>query len=77
LAHAYNRLVTRSNLAREAWSGIDVQLKRRHDLLPNLVKVVRAYAKHEREVLEGVTAARSAALVDSALPDLPSGTRTS
>lgn len=70
LAHAYNRLVTQSNLAREAWSGIDVQLKRRHDLLPNLVKVVRAYAKHEREVLEGVTAARGAALADSAPPDL-------
>jgi LemA protein len=70
LAYAFNRLVTQSNLTREAWSGIDVQLKRRHDLLPNLVQVVRAYAKHEREVLEGVTAARSAALADSAGPDL-------
>ena len=61
LAYAYNRLVRRANLSREAWSGIDVQLKRRHDLVPNLVAVVRAYAKHEREVLESVTAARSEA----------------
>jgi len=60
-AFAYNRLVRDLNRTREAWSGIDVQLKRRHDLLPNLVEVVRAYAKHERDVLEGVTAARSAA----------------
>ena len=49
---AYNRLVRHANLAREAWSGIDVQLKRRHDLVPSLVEVVRAYAKHERQVLD-------------------------
>ena len=59
LAYTYNRLVKHANLAREAWSGIDVQLKRRHDLVPNLVEVVRAYATHERQVLEGVTAARA------------------
>jgi LemA protein len=61
---AYNRLVRHANLTREAWSGIDVQLKRRHDLVPNLVEVVRAYAKHEREVLESVTAARADAASD-------------
>lgn len=53
----YNRLVARRNHAREAWSGIDVQLKRRHDLLPKLVEAVKAYAGYEREVLrEGVEA---------------------
>jgi LemA protein len=53
----YNRLVARRNHAREAWSGIDVQLKRRHDLLPKLVEAVKAYAGYERTVLrEGVDA---------------------
>ena len=60
----YNRLVARRNHAREAWSGIDVQLKRRHDLLPKLVEAVKAYAGYEREVLresvEARTGARSA-----------------
>ena len=60
-AFAYNLLVRDLNRTREAWSGIDVQLKLRHDLLPNLVEVVRAYAKHEHDVLESVTTARSAA----------------
>jgi LemA protein len=60
-AFAYNRLVRDLNRTREAWSGIDVQLKLRHDLLPNLVEVVRSYAKHEHHVLAAVTAARSAA----------------
>ena len=46
------------NRVREAWSGIDVQLKRRHDLVPNIVTTVKAYAAHEREVLEEVTRAR-------------------
>jgi LemA protein len=61
--------VTRSNLAREAWSGIDVQLKRRHDLVPNLVAVVETYAKHEHQVLESVTLARSRAAVDEPAPE--------
>lgn len=62
--YAYNRLVKHANLAREAWSGIDVQLERRHDLVPNLVAVVEAYAKHEHEVLESVTRARRHALAE-------------
>jgi LemA protein len=66
---AYNRLVKSANLAREAWSGIDVQLKRRHDLVPNLVAVVEAYAKHESEVLENVTRARSRAANDEPEPE--------
>ncbi len=57
----FNRLVARRNLAQEAWSGIDVQLKRRHDLLPKLVAVVKAYAQHERAVQEQAVAARTGA----------------
>jgi len=69
LVWAYNRLVMRANRVREAWSGIDVQLKRRHDLVPNLVLVVEAYAKHEHQVLEDVTLARSRAADDESQPD--------
>lgn len=65
----YNRLVTHANLVREAWSGIDVQLKRRHDLVPNLVAVVEAYAKHEHEVLESVTRARTRAADTETTPE--------
>lgn len=56
----YNGLVTVRNRVREAWSQIDVQLKRRSSLIPNLVEVVKGYAKHEKEVFENVTKARSA-----------------
>lgn len=56
----YNSLVTLRNRVREAWSQIDVQLKRRSSLIPNLVEVVKGYAKHEKEVFENVTKARSA-----------------
>ena len=55
----YNGLVRARLRVREAWSGIDVQLKRRTDLVPNLVETVKGYASHEREVLENVTRARS------------------
>lgn len=58
----YNSLITARLRVREAWSQIDVQLKRRSDLIPNLVEAVRGYAKHEREVFENVTKARSALL---------------
>jgi len=57
----YNSLVTRRNGYRNAFSQIDVQLKRRHDLIPNLVETAKAYLKHERETLEAVVAARNAA----------------
>ncbi len=57
----FNRLVRQRNRVREGFSDIDVQLKRRHDLVPNLVKVVGGHAKHEQETLERVTAARGAA----------------
>lgn len=58
----YNGLVTARNRVKEAWSGIDVQLKRRSSLIPNLVETVKGYAKHESEVFEKVTAARTAML---------------
>ena len=57
----YNRLVRWRNLMREGWSGIDVQLKRRTDLVPNLVETVKGYAAQERQVLEEVTNARARA----------------
>ena len=56
----YNGLASLRVKVKEAWSGIDVQLKRRIDLIPNLVETVKAYAKHEKEVFESVTQARSA-----------------
>ena len=56
----YNGLVKLRNMAREAWSGIDVQLKRRSDLIPNLVETVKGYAGHEKSTLDDVTRARTA-----------------
>jgi LemA protein len=58
----YNRLIILRNRAREAWSDIDVQLKRRYNLIPNLVETVKGYAAHEKGVLENVTKARAAAI---------------
>lgn len=58
----YNGLIRLKNRMDEAWSDIDVQLKRRHDLIPNLVNTVKGYAAHERELFEKVTEARTAAM---------------
>jgi len=58
----FNRLVTLRNRTQEAWSDIDVQLKRRHDLIPNLVETVKGYASHERELFQKVTEARTRAM---------------
>jgi LemA protein len=58
----YNGLVTRRNRFKNAFAQIEVQLKRRYDLIPNLVETAKAYLKHERDTLEAVTAARNAAL---------------
>jgi LemA protein len=58
----YNKLVRLRNRVDAVWADIDVQLKKRHDLVPNLVEVVEAYARHERETFEEVTAARSKAV---------------
>jgi LemA protein len=59
---AYNGLVRRRNAVDSAWAGIDVQLQRRHDLVPNLVETVKGYAAHERETLDAVVQARNAAV---------------
>ena len=56
----YNRLVRLRNACQNAWAQVDVQLKRRHDLIPNLIESVKGYAAHERETLENVTQARAA-----------------
>jgi LemA protein len=61
---SYNRFVRQRNLVQESWRQIDVELRRRHDLIPNLVETVKGYAAHERTVLQNVVAARTAA-VDS------------
>ena len=58
----YNGLIRRRNHVDESWSDIDVQLKRRYDLIPNLMESVKGYMNHERETLEKVTAARTAAM---------------
>jgi LemA protein len=58
----FNRLVRQRNMMREAWSGIDVQLRRRSDLIPNLVRTVKAYAEHERGIFEDLAAKRSGSL---------------
>jgi LemA protein len=57
----YNRLVRLRNRTENAWSQVDVQLQRRHDLIPNLVEAVKGYASHERSTFEEVTAARTSA----------------
>jgi len=58
----FNRLIRARNMVREAWSGIDVQLRRRSDLIPNLVETVKAYAGHERGVFDDITARRAASV---------------
>lgn len=59
---AYNKFITLINRAKEAWSDIDIQLKRRYDLIPNLVNTVKGYAAHESGVFENVTKARTLAM---------------
>lgn len=58
----YNALVSRRNRIDEAWSDIEVQMKRRYDLVPNVIETVKGYATHEKGVLEGVTKARATAM---------------
>ena len=66
---AYNGLIRRRNQVQESWAQIDVQLKRRHDLIPNLVKTVKAYADFERSVLNDVTRLRTRAIDDQTVGD--------
>ncbi len=69
LVAIYNRLVKNQNLVQEAWSGIDVQLKRRADLIPNLLETVKGYMQHERGVLEKVTELRAQTLQAGSVAD--------
>ena len=66
---SYNRLIGLVNKAKEAWADIDVQLKRRYDLIPNLVDTVKGYAAHEKSAYENVTQARAAAMGASSLAE--------
>jgi LemA protein len=65
----YNRLVALRNRIDNAWSQIDVQLRRRYDLIPNLVNTVKGYAAHEKEIFENVAAARSAGINAKSVPE--------
>lgn len=69
LIFIFNRLITLRNRTQEAFSDIDVQLKRRHDLIPNLVETVKGYATHERELFERVTSARANAMNAQSVAD--------
>ena len=69
LIATYNGLISLKNRTQEAWSDIDVQLKRRYDLIPNLVEAVKGYAKHEKNVFTDVTKARTAAMDAKNLSD--------
>jgi LemA protein len=65
----FNRLVRHRNRVENAWSGIDVQLRRRYDLIPNLVEAVKGYAAHERELFEKVTIARARGIDATSIDD--------
>ena len=69
LVAVYNGLIKLKNRVQEAWSDIEVQLKRRYDLIPNLIESVKGYATHERELLEKVTTARTAAMTSGSLAE--------
>ncbi len=69
-AKLYNDLVRNRNQVQNAWAQIDVQLKRRHDLIPNLVETAKGYMKHERETFEAVTKARSQAIDAKSLKEI-------
>lgn len=66
---AYNRFISLINHAKEAWADIDVQLKRRYDLIPNLMNTVKGYATHESSTFESITKARTAAMDASNIAD--------
>jgi len=65
---SYNRFVSQRNLIKDAWANIDTELRRRYDLIPNLVSTVQGYATHEREVFENVTKARALATAATGSP---------
>lgn len=65
---SYNALVRLSQMITESWSNVDTELRRRYDLIPNLVETVKGYAKHEREVFEQITQARATAVANTGNP---------
>jgi LemA protein len=69
VAVSYNRFVQQRNLVRDSWANIDTELRRRYDLIPNLVETVKGYAMHEREVMERVTEARAGAVAATGSPE--------
>ncbi len=69
LAGLFNGLIRLKNEVKNSWAQIDVQLKRRFDLIPNLIETVKGYAKHEKELFENVTKARSAVMDAKSIPD--------
>jgi LemA protein len=75
LIYVYNRLITLKNRVQESVSDIDVQLKRRYDLIPNLVDIVKGYAKHEKETFENIARLRSEAMQQTNVTD-PSKVKT-
>jgi LemA protein len=66
---SYNRFVGQRNLIRDSWANIDTELRRRYDLIPNLVEAIKGYATHERTVLESVTSARASAVAAQGSPE--------
>ena len=65
---SYNRFVSQKQMIKDAWANIDTELRRRYDLIPNLVETVKGYASHEREVFENVTRARAMATAATGSP---------
>jgi len=70
IVFTYNLFIRDKNLIKEAWSGIDVQLKRRHNLIPNLVESVKGYSQHEKNLLEDITRKRSEAVKVDNIKDI-------
>ncbi len=68
-AISYNRFIRQRNLIRNSWANVDTELRRRYDLIPNLVETVKGYAAHERSVLEAVVRARAEAVASHGAPD--------
>ncbi|NJN42863.1 MAG: LemA family protein [Flammeovirgaceae bacterium] len=69
IIYMFNKLIRQKNMVAEAWSGIDVQLKKRYNLIPNLVSTVKGYAKHETELFETVTALRNEGMNTKSVTD--------
>ena len=69
LAVSYDRFVRQRNLIKNSWANVDTELRRRYDLIPNLVETVKGYAAHEKEIFEKVAEARNAAISAKSVPD--------